>query len=232
MKKKKVVILVLSFNKDPWWKIENEGIRKTWGSDIPRDVEVLYYYGGRSSVEQDRLYFPHPEGYQNIGYKTLDAFQFVKDNYDFDFIFRTNTSSYVNIPNLIRHYEERDPLHHLYSAVKCVPPPGDPRPVFASGCGYSLSRKTVDTILADKESWDHKQIDDLALATLMLKHGIPITDVPRFDIGHPSHKNRFTEDHAKQHFHVRCKCEHSTRDGDIEIMHHVHEVFNKKALSS
>ena len=217
--RRKAVVLVLSDEREPWRSVEEQGIRQTWLTGVPKDqVDVLFYYGGGQSIRGDRLYFPFEESLENIGRKTLGAFEYVDTVYDYDFVFRTNTSSYLDCENYLKFLEQFDPEDHLYSAVKCVPPPGDPRPVFASGCGYTLSKRTLQFVLADRWSWDHSVIDDLALAKLMLKHMIPVTEAPRFDFGDFSDHKVFRVADAAKHFHLRCKY-HSDRSIDIARMH-------------
>jgi len=233
--RKKVVILVLSYDKGVWADIEMRGIRNTWGSSVHPDIEILYYYGGaEEKVVGDRLYFPIDEGYKNIGHKTLAAFEYVQKNYDYDFIFRTNTSSYVDQLNLISFLSRFKPDEDLYSGVKCVPPPKDKRPIFASGCGYSLSKKTVTTILDDRDSWDHSCIDDNALAWLMIKHGIQVTPAPRYDMANPNTWEGFKVPQAARNFHVRCKGEVWVnrkivvhREWDPESMMLAHKVYHE-----
>jgi hypothetical protein len=224
--RRKVVILVLSYAEPPWSLIEVEGIRATWALNPHPDVEILFYYGGKSAIEGDRLFFDYPEGFSNIGYKTLAAFDYVNKHYDYDFVFRTNTSSYVDKINYLKFLEQFSPEENLYSGVKCVPPPNDPRPVFASGCGYTLSRKTLRLILEDRYSWNHTQIDDLALASLMRKHGIPVTDAPRYDFGDFSDLRTFSLADAEKQFHLRCKFQDS-RSLDAERMVRAHAVYKE-----
>lgn len=73
--RRKAVILVLSYAEPPWSLIETNGIRATWAAEPYPDTEILFYYGGKTAIEGDRLFFDYPEGLSNIGYKTLDAFR-------------------------------------------------------------------------------------------------------------------------------------------------------------
>lgn len=226
----KVVVLVLSHDQYPWSAVEVSGQRKTWLNNVPDGVQVFFYYG-KSNMEHtgDRLFFDFPEGYSNIGHKTLAAFEYVHNNLEYDFIFRTNTSSYVHLPRLVKHLSKFDPSMDLYHGVKCVPPEFEIkrglRPIFASGCGYTLSKATVSKVLEHRGSWDHNQIDDLALAWLMKDLGVPVTDAPRIDFNHPSKfdPSMLTDPNV---FHVRCKCEvGGDRLLDIEIMSKVHDAI-------
>jgi SAM-dependent methyltransferase len=230
--KRSVIILVLSYEGEPWAQLEREGIRKTWGSTVGSFplVEVLYYYGGKDTLyrEQDKLYAPFPEGFVNIGRKTLTALEYINSHYEYDFVFRINSSSYVDIFNYLRYISRYSSTQQLYCGLKCVPPPGDPRPVFASGCGYTLSNKTVNTVLEHKEKWDHSMIDDLALAKLLKSLDVEVTTAPRVDYGP---QTNFTEDLAQGHFHVRCKCE-TNRQEDILRMNIVHKVYSRISKSA
>jgi len=216
--KKNIIIVVLSFEEEPWLSLEKEGIRKTWGSNAFKHplVEILFYYGGRDhfAKEGDRLYAPHPEGFSNIGKKTIDALDYINNHYDYDFVFRTNSSSYVDIRNYLKYIYQYDSQEELYCGLKCVPAPGDPRPIFASGCGYTLSHKTVNTVLDHRAHWDHQVIDDNAIAKLLRSLGVAVTNAPRLDY---SDRTVFTKEKAKEHFHIRCKCEED-RQEDIARM--------------
>ena len=95
----KILISVLSLNKEPYVGLEKT-IRETWGAEQHKDVEVIYYYGdyNETNMEGDRLFLDSPEGLMNVGHNTLKMYEYVLGNYDFDYIYRTNSSSYINIP--------------------------------------------------------------------------------------------------------------------------------------
>ncbi|NRB37950.1 MAG: hypothetical protein HRU20_05705 [Pseudomonadales bacterium] len=216
----KLVILVLSNNADPWNKIENEGIRKTWykHSQLPKNVSVLFYYGGdEEKIVDDRLFLPYPELLENIGYKTIGAFEYVEENFDYDFLFRTNTSSYVHIENLLKHLSQYEFNKHIYSGFNGG--------MFASGCGYTLSKKSVQTVINNKDKWNHELIDDVALGTLLNSLNIRNTNASRIDITSLMELPKLNVDLLFKQFHIRCKCDWN-RLNDIVIMKHIHDLYS------
>ena len=59
---------------------------------------VLFYFGGshKSHVEKNNLYLKSSTKFVDMGRRTLEAFEYVNQNYDFDYILRTNNSSYID----------------------------------------------------------------------------------------------------------------------------------------
>ena len=100
--KKNIIILVLSHYKEPFVMLEN-CIRQTWAKHDFNNVKVFFYHGGNEeTIKDDKILINYPEGFQNIGYKTIRSFEILLKNNEFDYIFRTNSSSYVNIDNLVK----------------------------------------------------------------------------------------------------------------------------------
>src|SRR6185295_16104042 len=100
----RILIGVLAVEQPVYQRLVEEGLRKTWPRDVGGDVEILYYYGGRATttVDGDRVFFPTAEGVFNVAGKTALFFRHVLEHRTFDYLFRTNCSSYVDIPNLRR----------------------------------------------------------------------------------------------------------------------------------
>lgn len=102
---KKAIILCMSCNIERY-KNEENIIKKTWGKGIIEGkYENLSLYFYRGGAEQDYLdeenhiiYLKEKDTLDYTGIKTLSCFNFIKQNMpDYDFIIRTNTSTYINI---------------------------------------------------------------------------------------------------------------------------------------
>ena len=66
--------------------------------DIPQNVELITYRGGKfDNFDDGRLSLQVSDEYSAISEKTKKAFEWVNENYSFDYIFRTNTSSYIDV---------------------------------------------------------------------------------------------------------------------------------------
>jgi hypothetical protein len=184
----KILILVISSIEEPYKKLEN-AIRETWGNNTNDDVKIFYNYGSDGSstfIDDDRIICDCIENMDNIGLKTIKSFELLYDSFEFDYIFRTNLSSFVHIENMIKYLKDM-PSERFYGGMCTLNFSGEHlqkfgEGTFASGSGYFLSKDIVKLLIDNKELWDHSIIDDVALAGLLKKLGILPTLCPRIDI--------------------------------------------------
>lgn len=145
-----------------------------------------------------------PEGWAFVGIKTIEALKFTLQNYDFDFLFRTNTSSYLDTERLLE-YLENLPQTGVYSGVVGTVM-GDLE--FASGAGILMSRDVVKRVCEQAESWNHSLIDDAALGELIKGFRDPaISLTPLNRLTFPTLKYAIHADpiEVRKSFHIRCK---------------------------
>jgi len=229
----KILIIVISSTDMVYSKLE-EGIRKTWGNNKNPNVKIFYNYGNGTSesyIDGDKIICDCTESIYNIGLKTLKSFELLYDNFDFDYIFRTNLSSFISINNMIK-YVENIPSEKFYGGVCTLNFSGEHlqkfgEGTFASGSGYFLSKDVVKIIIDNKDYWDHSVIDDVAIAGLLKKLGILPTLCHRIDIIDISN-DKFTavsgvdhnivvsDDDINKCYHFRCKT-YGDRSDDIKI---------------
>ena len=94
--------MIMSCNQEHFIK-EEQVLRETYLSRLPENIDYLIYRGGNDSVEYNEdthiLQLKCKDDINNTFKKTYEAFYFVNNNYGdkYDYIFRTNTSTYVNI---------------------------------------------------------------------------------------------------------------------------------------
>jgi hypothetical protein len=237
---KKVLVLVLSHTEWPYNMME-ECIRDTWGKFKHPNVEIYYSHanGLEAIIEDDVIRAPYVENYSTIGYKTITAFEYFLTK-DFDYVFRPNSSSFVNFPRLL-NFLESTPSEKYYS--------GSPIPFNAggvteldkttgpkfccSGCGYILSRDLVELIVNDKEEWEHRIIDDLALCKFLNDRGVQMIESPRIKAHYTkdgeiySFENKLTINEILNQFHI------TTRTSEIRqdiVNHREHNCEIIKAL--
>ena len=187
---KKVIILVLTHDVWPFDMME-KCIRETWGSYINPNCKIYYNHSGgdKNKITEDIITIPNTDGYHNIGYKTISAFELLLEK-DFDYIFRPNSSSFVNIPRLIEYIQtlptERfyagSPIPYLHGGLN-ENDYNDLAPnLCCSGCGYFLSRDLVQLIVDKKEMWEHRLIDDLALCKFLKDNGVNMIENSRLKV--------------------------------------------------
>lgn len=216
----KILVLVAATRRGPFPELVATA-KRTWASVEVDGVDVLFYYGGdRFALDGDDLTLPVADDLPNLGRKTIACFAYVLEHREFDVVFRTNVSTYVDLPNLRRFVEENAVATRFY-AGKGVSVDGID---FASGMGIFLSRDLV-RLLAEEE-WDHSYLDDVAIGKLLREHGIERRYAPRVIYRRP----RDARSVDVSQFQFRCKTaptESASRAGDVEILLKVHEAFRR-----
>lgn len=94
--------MIMSCNQEHFIK-EEQVLRETYLSRLPENIDYLIYRGGNDSVEYNEdihiLHLTCKDDINNTFKKTYEAFYWVIDKYgdEYEYIFRTNTSTYINI---------------------------------------------------------------------------------------------------------------------------------------
>jgi hypothetical protein len=253
---KKVLVLVLSFDKEPYRSIETQGQRRTWAATALPQVPVLFYYGVisglaywsvagmckvlhllgqhglrksflrltgtryalRARETSDRIDVDIPDISGNIGAKMVGALRQVLRSHSFDYLFRTNTSSYVFLP-LLHQFVQSLPRIGFYAGLLGQAP----NMTFVGGAGILLSRDMVEFAARDA-GWDWDLMDDLAMARSMARAGVPPRPLPRIDVMSPDQVPHVPADQWRTCFHVRCRSA-GNRLQDIETMSRVHAAY-------
>lgn len=176
------LIILIPAHDSPFYRDLEQAIRETWLSRKVSGVKAYFYYGegGKDHTYSvgDRIYSPHEEGVRNIGYKTLDAFRWLLENEEFDFVLRTNLSTYIDLQGAVEYLKDK-PRERLY----CGKIAGGYHPPFVAGAGYFLSKDLVQLVVANGGAWDHLFLDDVALGRLLNQLGVPIyADADRGDV--------------------------------------------------
>ena len=199
---KKILILLLSSKKYP--SPRNENVQNlTWVKDAQNyNIEVIQFLGGYKNriYEKPFLKLTSGDAIKDVGYKTIESFEWALENRSFDFIFRVNSSSYVNIEKLIQF------VNNLHTSVLYAGNVIDLKMLdlkFVSGSGIILDKFSVKNIVLNKNIWDHSIIDDVALGKVCQTLNIPPTEGDFFAIK----KNVFSYDKLESSYHFRCKLE-------------------------
>jgi len=138
-----------------------------------------------------------------MGHKTIKAFDWLLKNSNFEFLFRTNTSSYISYKNLKKYVHENFlNKKSIYSGKIYETNDIDKNKViFASGSGYFLSRDVVEKIVQHKNLWDHRLWDDVSLGKMLNEINIKPIPGNRFDVlGNVTKQNI-----DLSHYHYRCR---------------------------
>jgi len=207
----RVLILVLSVDREPWRSIEREGQRATWAaeSDLDGDAPVRFYRGRSTGLERvavgatlralrllgaeqsgtaahrlrtrllrrfgrrwsqrssvtigDVVHTTVPETYWTVTPKLSAALTHILASEQFDFLLRTNTSTYIDRRRLLDLAANLPRTGYWGGFV------GDSDGIpFTSGTGTLLSHDVV--VDAVRGHWDWALLDDVALGRVL--HGL------------------------------------------------------------
>ena len=218
----KILILVLSCNDNGIYSKFFESQKNTWDSIDVEGVETFYFFGDHDKNEiidnkilvDVKEVFVDPHGKSiatNAGLKTLKTFELIQ-NMEFDYVFRTNSSSYID-KKLLHNYIVNKPITEYYSGV--IGHHGNI--VFASGSGFFLSKDLIKLLVDNKEKWDHTLIDDVLIGSLLKNFNISPQPNPRFDV--------VDSNIPSEYFHYRLK--NKNRDSDIQYMYQIKNIKEK-----
>lgn len=149
----KLLILSMSCNKQCFLG-EEKLIKDTWAKDIiSGKIENVDWYSYRAStdgkitIDTDNhvLFVPCGDKLFDTYYKTILALRYFCYNFDFDWMLRTNTSTYVNVKSLVQCLDDLDEDDFYGNRVNIDINAND-RPYL---CGYCalFSRKTCLDII-------------------------------------------------------------------------------------
>lgn len=157
MNKKKILILMMSCN-DSFFIKQEELAKITWAKDIIEkkyeNIDFLIYRGStnKHSIDfKEHLFNVRCEDdLQSTFKKTFYALSIIKNKFNYDYIFRCNTSTYVNVPLLnefIQHIDDPYTIwgSELYSLSEGFCP--YPLYLFARGNGFIISKELLNILI-------------------------------------------------------------------------------------
>jgi hypothetical protein len=229
--RKKVLVLVIS--SDTYPSVRNRKIiEKTWAVDSPDNIEVFFYKAGHKTEvsKQNEITLAVGKSSKDISEKNIMAFEYALENFDFDFLFRTTTTSYVKLDEL-NSFIERNHKESKYLYCGRVMETNDlsnNKQTFVSGAGILFTRDTIKKIIENKKQLDYRLWDDVGLGKLLKKLGIDASIGQREDIK----GNIFRHDFSHKHYHYRCRIDNHygyPRYLEFYVIKYLHFLLNKKS---
>lgn len=208
----KVLILVLSLNDSADYSNLTVAQKNTWDSINVDNVKTFYLFGNhiKNEIIDNNIFVNVHETIFNCGQKTIESLEVI-NSMDFDYIFRVNSSSYVDKELMIKYLLDK-PREKYYSGVI-----GNYNNIkYASGSGYFLSHDLVNLILQNKSKWNHNYIDDVALGLLLKEHEISPLPAPRCDLEELYIPNNY--------YHYRSKKNNTNRSIDALNFHKIFKI--------
>ena len=230
----RILILILSTT-DPRYTEFIQACKRTWVHRAEQhSISCIFYQGGASNdiLELNELKLAVDDSLDNTGMKLFRAFEYIeKSGIKYDYIYRTNLSSFIFIENFINwantisdenlyagvivkaNLNHRWPYRFMCKLAELFHP--ENTIPFASGAGFWISRKNVQRVLSDTKL-DFRLADDPMVGECLHRHGIKLTPVSRIDFNGDSIRYFADTSDKLEHivhcFHIRCRSEDRARD--------------------
>lgn len=224
----KIVVLVLAGNT----KVSNSNLktqRRTWFLKENNNIEIYTYRGGEAFSNLDKnLIFEVSDDYKDISEKTYLAFKYIEKNIEFDYLFRTNTSSYVDL-NALYKFCSTNSTSNLYRGRKLTDKFNDKEISWVSGAEILLSKNTVSKLLEEPSIWSFNLPDDVAIGDVLSKKGFTIEE-SNSKLFHPKFFNFKNFNHE---YHFRCRVDspyYYPRILDRLLIRYIHYGINKEKI--
>lgn len=100
---------------------------------------------------------------------TIECLHYVHRRH-FDFVVRTNISTVIDIPKLVRILEKYQDVEYLYAGDLCGINTKIGHVWFATGTCIIMSRQLAIKMIHEQEKFDHSDPDDVAFAVFVTQH--------------------------------------------------------------
>lgn len=173
-----VLILVLSARREPWGELMDCSM-ETWDAEDHPQTRTLYYCGksiSNSAYQCSRVLCPNifyspelTESLEDVSPRTIEAFEKSLE-YDWDFMARTHSSTYVHKRNLVEFCETL-PKENVLSGLLVA---GE-RPFLWGGGSYIISRDVIEKFVENKSDWDRNVMEDNSITDMAKWLEIPMS---------------------------------------------------------
>jgi len=228
MRKCKILVLVLAGNTRRS-NINLKYQKMTWQKKH-EDIEIVTYSGGSNfEFKNNNLILNVSDNYKDISEKTREAFLWISKNIDFDYLIRTNTSSYIDLENL-KKFCDRNNITNLYRGRILKYQLNNLNIHYASGDEVLLSKDTFDKIIKNINFWDINLPDDVSIGKLMNKLNIVLenSNSIQFNV------NLFKKKTITHEYHFRCRVDspyYFPRFLDKLLLLYIHKNLQNKNIS-
>ena len=205
----RVLILVLASDNEPFYC----KLQTLWRRVHHPRADIVFLKAhpniqGDDFIHENTIFIKCEETLQKVYEKQMRGFKLLLPRLDeYRFVFRTNLSSYVDIPKYLE-YCETLPYENVYRGVvgyhEGIP--------FASGAGYTITPDLIRRLVT--ENPPEIFLDDVSIGCAIYNWRIPVIEAPREDYtssGWLLHSSSFS-----QIFHRRVRSEN--RDDDLGVL--------------
>jgi len=144
------------------------------------DIKVLFVYGAETKFERqdyDLVYDDIPENYYpGMISKTLRAMEHIDQTYNYDYLIRTNLSTFWDFTRLLKRLESLPSTNCIAGSRIHTVANGVKSPEYISGVNLILSNDLVKDIIANAKevcSWSN-MAEDYAISMYFINKGVEL----------------------------------------------------------
>jgi len=197
---------------------------------LNKNIGIFFVYGKLSDLledydsETDFIFDDIPESYPVYIHKTIRAFEILNLKYNFDYLVRTNLTTFWDLTKLEINLEKL-PKEKCYYGDGPLPT-YDHKGYYVSGTDTIVSRDLVDKILENKEKIEYTYIEDASMGLFFhvyLKTHIIVSnmcfyeDIANYKLEYDKINNRFLEATKNNIDHYRVKNKINREYNDLFI---------------
>ncbi len=179
---------------------------------MKEDLTKMEEYDEKEQI----LYFKGKEEYiPGILYKTIKGIQYVLKNFNFDYLTRTNLSSFWHFQNYKKTLTKLPTERLCLGNIGFYP---ELNTLFMSGAGITLSKDVVEELSKNNRQLNYMLIDDVSIGHLLKKIGYEFIESQRNDIILDNYDYDLKEriDCGAFHFRIKNKLDHIRNQFDID----------------
>jgi hypothetical protein len=197
-----------------------------------QNLEDIYWIAGSDSAtesfnETNRiLTLPIEEKFENIYEKSLAAFRWLLVNVEFDFLIRTNTSTYFDTKKIYQELSKWSNNSRVaageFGETQLMSNAPINRGLFLAGTAIILSKETVEQIIELNDSNWRSLPDDVALSMGISEMGVAFSHISRVDL------TDFNVFEPGSHYRVKSwdnYLDTASRFFELESLIHTHPVW-------
>lgn len=155
-------------------------------------------------LEDDTIYIDGEESLKpGCLIKTIESINFILNKEEFDYIFRTNMSSVID---LYKFYDFIKNKNDDCMAISGIYNNNNIKIKFPSGAGFLLSKKICQQLIDNKDKINYNLIDDVAIGLYLQNQNINIYPLTRFEAyNYDKNIDKINNELIKDYYHFRCK---------------------------
>lgn len=205
----KVLVLIIANDKHPYIMFEY-----LWRKYMNIDITFECYFIkadntiNKNYIEDQTVYIKCEENFDNIFYKTVEAFKMFNIQ-SYNYIFRTNLSSFI-VFHKYKKWLETLPKEKVYNgSIRW-----HTRYPYASGCGFTCTPDVIQLFMQSNQK--NYVVDDITFGKISLENSIKVSTAPLNEIYIDTFQQeleQFNQYECAFHFRLR-SCD---RNNDLSI---------------